>query len=187
MTALLRGDIDHGYLLAHKALEEDVLTTGERRPDLSPYALVSLNYQKENRAFRHWVQEQAAFLNEFIADYANINQRVLTIDDVRQRFINSPPNRDTVFLLTYTVARLRKIVGISVQTTSNDFAGQIELNLLFDVTLVIDLVIRAKTPAQWKFIDHAVYLLDAAGHRLAKNQLGEVNGIFEKGFDAGLE
>jgi len=106
---------------------------------------------------------------------------------VKHRFIDTPPSVDTVFLLTYTIARLRKIAELPGHVTSNPFAGQLQLNLLFDVTLVIDTAIKNKNQTQWQFIDHAEHLLAAAGHPLTIQQLGDVNAQFKSNFDAALQ
>ncbi|HWY20364.1 MAG TPA: hypothetical protein VNX26_04035 [Candidatus Acidoferrum sp.] len=187
MTVLLRGDLDQGYLLMHQGVEEDILTSGQKTPDTPGYALVSLNFNKVEQAFRQWVVEQAAFLNDLIKNYTKTYQRILTIEDVKRRFIDTPPSVDAVFLLTYSVARLRKIAGLPDHVTSNPFAGQLQLNLLFDVTLVIDAAIKTKNQSQWKFIDHAEYLLAAASHQLTSQQLGEINRQFKDNFDTLLQ
>jgi hypothetical protein len=187
MTALLRGDLDRGYLLMHQAFEEDILTTGQQTPDTPGYAFVSLNYNKVEQAFRQWVVEQAAFFSDLITNYATTNQRAFTIEDVKRRFIDTPPSVDTVFLLTYTIARLRKIADLPGHVTSNPFAGQLQLNLLFDITLVIDTAIENKNQTQWQFIDHAEHLLTAAGQRLTNQQLRDINAQFKSSFDAALQ
>jgi hypothetical protein len=84
-----------------------------------------------------------------------------------------------VFLFTYTLARLMNLATVSNHVTRNPFAGQLELNILFDVTLAIDSAIKAKNPSKWKFIDHAECLLNAAGHAVTKAQLREINDQFE--------
>lgn len=53
MTAILRRDMDRGYLLIHRALEEDIRASGQARPNTPAYALVSLDYQKPDQAFRN--------------------------------------------------------------------------------------------------------------------------------------
>jgi hypothetical protein len=62
MTVLLRGDLDHGYLLIHQAVLEDIETSGQPRPNTPGYALVSLDYNRVEQAFRQWVMAQAEFL-----------------------------------------------------------------------------------------------------------------------------
>lgn len=187
MTALLRGDIDHGYLLIHQSFDEDTRTSRQVTPNTPSYALVSLNYNEEHQAFRQWVLEQAAFLKDLIANYATTYRRVLTLEDVKRRFFDIPSSLETVFLLTYTIARLRKIAALHEYATNNPFAGQFQLNLLFDVTLVIDAAIKAKNPNRGNFIDLAEHLLAAAGHPLTNKQLGDINGQFKTDFDATLQ
>jgi len=186
MTTLLRGDTDKGYLLIHQAVDEDVRTSEQQTPDTPGYALVSLNYARVAQAFRPWVLEQAAFLNHLITNYTSAHHRTLTIEDVKHRFLDTPPTTETVFLLTYTLARLIKLAKLPNHTTNNPFAGQLQLNLLFDITLVIDTAVKAKNPAGRQFIEHAGYLLTAEGEPLSIEQLREINAQFNLNFDATL-
>ena len=89
-------------------------------------------------------------------------------------------------MLTYTVARLRNIAGLPSHAITNQFAGQLQLNLLFDIALVIDSAVATKNPNQWKFSQHAARLLTAAGQPLSIQQLGTINGQFENNFDQTL-
>lgn len=186
MTVLLRGDIDQGYLLIHQAVDEDIRTSGQRTPDTPGYALVSLNYQRVDQAFRQWVIAQAQFLSDLLTNYTTTHTRTLTLSDVKQRFLDRPPGKETIFLLTYTLARLMKLAALPLHTTKNPFAGQLQLNLLFGMTLVIDTAIKAKNNTKWKFIDHAEHLLTTVGAPLSNQELGEINGQFNNNFDATL-
>lgn len=186
MTSLLAGNVDQGYLLIHQAVEEDIRTSGQPVPNTPAFALVSLNYKEEHQAFRQWVLQQTSFFSDLIKNYNTIHRRSLTVDDVKQRFIDTPPNVETVFLLTYTVARLMKIAALPGHFTTNSFAGQLQLNLLFDLTLVIDAGIKRRNPAGKTFINHAEYLLAAVGHALTNRELRDVNGQFKRDFEGTL-
>lgn len=203
MTALLRGDIDYGYLLIHQAVDEDIKSTGLATPNTPGYALVSLNYERVDQAFRAWVVAQTAFLNDLITNYATTHHRAFTIDDVKHQFIDHPPNVETIFLLTYTIARLRNISGLPRHTTCNPFAGQLELNLLFDITTIIEEAIRHKNPnihlpnkkTKLTFVHQADFLLQACAHPLnlldttghpITDPLGRINRAFEDNFDTTL-
>jgi len=186
MTALLRGDLDTGYLLMHQGVEEDRLTHGQNAPDTPGYALVSLNGDKPDQAFRPWVLAQAAFLDERIAGYNHTHGRGLTIQSFKQRFLNTPPSTDAVFLLSYTIARLRNLARLPVHATASQFAGQLEMNLLFDLTLVVDAAIKAKHPNS-RFIEHAETLLRIAAQPLTNAELREINGAFNNDFDATMQ
>jgi hypothetical protein len=187
MTALLRGDLDRGYLLIHQAVREDIDNSGQSTPNTPGYALVSLNYNRVDQAFRQWVLLQAEFLNKLLDNYNTTYTRSISLEDVKHRFLDAAPSIETLFLLTYTIARLMGLSNVPGYATLNPFAGQLELNILFDVALVIDSAIKAKNPTQWRFIHHAEHLLRAVGHALTHEQLGEVNGQFENAFDATVQ
>jgi len=195
-TALLRGDLDRGYLLIHQSVEEDSRTSGHKIPPTPSYALVSLDYQKPNQWFRPWVVEQARFFDMFVKDYAT-HIRPLTIEDVKRKFLDKPPNLDAIFLLTFTLARLRGIYGLPDQAKRNAFAGQIELNLFFDLLLVIEVAIRHANPmkikkgrggkpAELTFYDQALYLLKASGHPHEKHFV-DVHRQFDGGFETAIQ
>ena len=171
MTALLKGVIDRGYLLIHQAVVEDARRSGQPTPDTPAYALVSLNYEKVDQAFRQWVIEQAAFFDGHVENYATTYSRQFTIDDVKRRFLDAPPDIEIVFLLTYTIARLKKLLEMPEHAINNPFAGQLQINLLFDLTLVIDNSIKSRSRSGASFIDHAEDLLDAAGSPLSNDHL----------------
>ena len=183
MTALSRGDIDRGYLLVHQSVEEDIRSSGQAKPDTPGFALVSLNYAKVDQAYRQWVLDQAGFLNGAIANYNAEHSRTFRMEDIKSRFIDIVPNLDTVFLLTYTLARIMRI-GLSKRIVKNGFAGQLEINLLFDLTLVIDSAIKAKNTGQWQFVQHSVHLLRVNGHTLTLQHLVDINSQFQTNFDS---
>jgi len=183
MTSLLAGEIDKGYALMHQAVEEDVETTGDSIPDTPAFALASLNYAKADQAFRQWVFLQMQYINHRQNLYSSKFGRKFILDDFKNKFLLSPPNIDIGFLFAFTVARLMKLSRVPSHALMSRFAGQLELNILFDLTLVIDGTLKNKNRTEWKFVKHAEFLLDAVGHHLALDQLGEINGAFKSDFD----
>jgi hypothetical protein len=204
MTVLLRGDTDRGYLLIHQAVDEDIRSCGQQAAlGLPGYALVSLNYQKVGQAFYQWVLQQAGFLAALLADYTATHGGNLTMDEVKHRFLDTPPNPETGFLFTYTLARLMNIARLPSTATTNQFAGQLEINLFFDITLVIEEVIKDRNPTKRQqngnkltFVHqgdyllaeagHPLNLLDATGQPLSSPQLRRINALFDNDFDATL-
>jgi hypothetical protein len=85
-----------------------------------------------------------------------------------------------VFLLTYALARLKEVSELSADAKQNAFVGQLQFKLLFDLLLVIDNAVKQKNSSKEKFVDHAIFLLDRAGHSLPK--LGDINGDFRSNF-----
>jgi hypothetical protein len=186
MTAILRGDIDKGYALMHQAVEEDVATTKTQIPDTPAYALATLNWQKQDQAFRSWVLDQAKFLEEKQKQYSALYSRSFTLEDFRQRFLAAPPSTENLFLFAYSIARLMRLGKAPQYTVQSRFAGQLFMNLFFDVLLTIEGALKAKNPAGKSFIDHAEYLSQKAGDLMTNARLRELNSIFIRDFDSTL-
>ena len=186
MTALLRGDLDRGYCLIHQAVSEDSATNPETYRTLPGFALATLDYEKPDQAFRQWVLQQADFLAKRVVRYSDIHGRPFALRDFQDRFLRQPPDTDTLFLFAHVVARLMQLSEIPGYLTQNGFAGQLEVNLLFDLTLVTDVAAKAQNGGKWKFIEHAETLLARAGHPLSKSQLTEIHDGFKDDFEATL-
>ncbi len=187
MTALERGDLDKGYALMHQAVAEDTLTHGAQFPASPAFAFASLNYAQPAQAFRDWLHRQMRYIEARQNVYSATYGRPLILDDFKSKFLLKPPTVDIGFLFAYSVARLMHLSGLPGHALASSFAAQLEANLLFDLTLVIDGTIKAQNPAQWKFAHHASFLLQAVGQPLTDPELGEVNQAFKADFEATLK
>ncbi|HUU49509.1 MAG TPA: hypothetical protein VMW81_00955 [Nitrospinota bacterium] len=186
MTAILRGDIDKGYALMHQAVEEDVATTQNQFPDTPAYALATLNWAKQDQAFRQWVLAQAQFLDEKQNKYSTIYSRPFTLENFRQRFLSSPPSTEDVFLFVYTVARLMRLGNAPEHTVQSRFAGQLFMSLFSDMLVVIESALKFKNPNGRSFINHAEYLSQKACDPISNTRLRELNKMFNDDFDTTL-
>ena len=187
---LLSGDLDRGYLVTHQSLEEDRLKSpGQDLPSTPATALVTLNHTEFNQAFREWVVEQANYVSERLVFYNQKFGRALTLDEFRNRFLLRTET-DDLFLFSFTVARLMAIEWLPEHSRLNQFAGQLEINVLFDLALVIDGAIKRKppipTPAKLYFNHLAEHLLARIGNPLSINDLAKINRQFENDFDVAL-
>lgn len=183
ITAILRGDIDKGYTLMHQAVEEDITTSGNQFPDTPAYAFANLNFAKQDQAFRQWVVFQAQFINVRLNNYSAQYNRKFTLEMLRDRFLNSPPSTDIVFLFAFTIARLLRISSAPVHTLQSKFSGQLFINLFFDITLSIETAAKAKNLGGKSFIDHAKFISQKTNNPLTKNQLRYINDEFIRDFD----
>ena len=186
MTSIISGDLDKGYALVHQAVEEDVATLKVPYPDTPAYALASLNYVKQDQAFRQWVVMQAQFLNRLQNNYSAQYGRQFNLEDFRSRFLNSPPSTDIVFLFAYTVARLMRLDASPSYSLQSRFSGQLLINLLFDITLTIEAAAKAKNPNGRSFIHHAKFISQKAKDLITIAKLREINREFQKDFDLTL-
>lgn len=180
MTAILRGDIDKGYALMHRAVQEDIMTTGLSAPRTPAFAFIGIDYANLNQAFYPWIHDQELYLTKRQENYSTLYKRLFTLNDFRQKFLASPPDIDTLSLFAYTIARLMKLSSVPRHILQSEFAAQLEANLLFGIVLITDAVIKHKNPEKWKFIDHAKYLSLKAGKGLTIQQLKYINSAYQQ-------
>jgi hypothetical protein len=184
MTAILRGDIDKGYALMHQAVEEDKRTSNLPFPKSPATALVTLDTTDENQAFRDWVLAQGKYLDRFLEKYRDSYQKQLKLEELQVRYLSHPPSIDAGFLLAYVLGRLIKLNNVPEFAIRNDFISQLQLNLLFDLTLVVDAAIKAHNPNGQNFIQHTAFLSNQANLGITQQQLGEeINGSFKGSYD----
>lgn len=179
MTAIQRGDLDRGYALMHQALEEDVITHGDKYPDTPAYAFAALNYEKVDQAFREWVLLEAQFLNQQINNYCVSRGKTFTLESFKHKFLQAPPSNDAIYLFAYTIARMIRLDGLPTYLRSSPFAGQLLQNILFDLVQIIDVTIGEKNKPSWKMIDHVNVLSRKAGILISKTDLKDANSYFK--------
>ncbi len=183
MTAVLAGDLDRGFLLMHQALSEDVQTTGVPLPPAPALAFVSLDYGKQDQAFRSKVQEIAQFLESYLEIYRRTRNGTLTIEQFRSKLLQSADLFHVAFNFVFILFRLHMLLKkVEPDVRMNHFAALLESNLLFNLCLVIDATIHNKNIGKWKFIDHAEFLSVACGLGISRSQLVEINNAFKKDF-----
>jgi len=186
MTSLLAGDLDKGFLLMHQAVEENVKTSKCDLPDTPAMAFASLNFQKLDQAFRQWVTHQANYLEKLIKIYSTKYSRNFTIDDFQKKFLNTSPNLDITFLFVYTLARLERVANVPTNTLKSRFSSQLIINLLFDLSVVIETTTKVKNTTGKSFIHHANFLTASINQTLSEKQLGDINNEFKINFDSTL-
>jgi hypothetical protein len=187
ITNILKGDIDTGYLLFHKALDEDIKTTGDPYPNTPAYALACINFNKQDQAFKEWVFLQAQFLDSYIQNYSIQNNRNFSISDFWKKFLDSKPNTDVVFLFSYSIARFVHLSSIGTENFKSVFCEQLILNIFSDITLIIEATAKIKNPTGSSYINHAEYISTISQYPISNNKLGEVNKLFQNNFNETLQ
>jgi len=183
MTVILRGDLDRGFLLMHQALAEDIESSGNPFPNSPANAFATLDYQKQDQAFRNKVQETADFLNELLAEYRRTRGKVITLDEFQDRLFRIADLRDPVFLFVFALFKMRTLLkGARPSLRTNDFAGILETGLFFNLCLVIDSIIRYKNQQSLRFIDHLAFLSCTCQFNLNRDRLKQLNSAFGQDF-----
>ncbi|NPA72010.1 MAG: hypothetical protein GXO35_04200 [Gammaproteobacteria bacterium] len=178
MASISRGELDMGYLLMHQALQEDIRTHNNERPNTPAFAFATFDFTKIDQAFRIWPEYQARFLEQFLQVYRQSYAKTLSIEDFRNRFLVSSSNLDTIFLFAYSLGRLFLFGRVPGYAKQSIFTSQIESNMLFDVLLVVDAAIKVHNPNQRYFREHALFLSGQANLGLNPQKLQEINQSF---------
>jgi hypothetical protein len=190
MNSIKMGDLEMGYSLMHKALEEDKRTMEIQNPQTPALFFATADYAKTNQAFIEWPSRQASFLHEFIENYNKEYSKQLTLDYFREHFLTTASINDVIYLFTFNLSKLYQIdsslkLSISSKTIfESDFAGQILIEILFNISLVIDVAIRAKNPTETNLIDQITYLSQKGNLGIQKDDWGELNKSFQGNFDS---
>ncbi len=188
MNAIMAGDVDLGFLIMHAALEEDIRTHGRVDPATPSYRLAVLDGDHPDQAFRPFVQGLSTRLDNRLGAYRHRYGRNLTIAAFKGQFLEQQDLRETAFLLSFTLARLEKVL-INRVPVAGTFGSQFFANLFFDLCLVVDAAIKNKSAGvkdPEKFINLAAHLSSAGNLGVTTQDLGLINGQFKTDFDATL-
>lgn len=181
---LLAGDIDRGFVLMHHALNEDVETTRQKVPPTPGNAFVTLDYNEVHQFFRQWVLEAAQFLETFLSVYRSGRSRQMTLDELRAKFLSNPDVRPAALFFVFLLHKLKAFRNnIAEGVTKSDFAGLLELDLLFGFCLVTDQVIKHKhSNPKAMFRELAVFLSQKAGLGLGDAEMTKLHDAFKADF-----
>jgi hypothetical protein len=182
MTALLADDIDRGYLLMHRGIQEDVITHGCSIPQTPGFALATLDDQKPDQAFRSWVQQQASALTARVDRYNKVHHRTFDLPSLRTRLLSLPDLREAAFLFSYALARSKQLLALPEPLWQGPFPAQVAFDVIFDFCLVVDAAIHHRNPGTHHFIVDAAHLAQRAGLALSQQDLGLFNGMFQANF-----
>jgi hypothetical protein len=193
-TAILQGQFDKGFFLIHSAYEEDVLTHNNDFPATPAYKTVSLDYSDQGNFLFRLVEEWAMYLNGLIAKFPNLLSSVFTLEEFKTKFLYRPPSRDTLFSFTYILARFHDFDLLPTDLLRGNFTSLFEINILFDLVLVMDTVLYStiSNPGKedWKFINLANRLLVRSGistnSSLNQSHLGYINASKDSDFEGSL-
>ena len=174
-TAILNGEIEKGYSLMHSALIEDTETNKSPQPNTPAYRFVFLDYNDSRQHFLDLLSAQGRILESFLPHYAKLSASNLDGANFRNNFLAAHPRPEAILLLAYTVARLEKQLQNPPSAPDHAFAGILDFNMLFDLVLVIDSSIQAKSKVGWQFFDLARHLSEQAGLDLSQLRLEHIN------------
>lgn len=145
VTCCLMGDTENGFLYMHQALDEDYKTTKEDAPKTPSLSFVTLDFENSGQFFRDYLLNLLGFLKEYINEFNELFNKNLDEVFIRRRFLEVVENKYISFLFCYSLARLKDFREKETISKNNEFAGLVELDLLFNFLLVIEESIKEKS------------------------------------------
>lgn len=182
ISAILNGELEKGYRLMGEALVEDIKTYKNKDPDTPAYKFVHFDYKDKNQNFCYYLNELRNIWVEYLENYKNENSSKLDDVAIQKRFLLNHPNSECVLLLNYSLARIKQLSSIK-NTPDNFLAGILDQNLLFDLTLVIDLSLKPRTGNFGLDISN---LWKKINPNMCQEKLQQINGAVINNFYSGI-
>ncbi len=110
VTHILNDDLERGFLLMHRALEEDKMTHNVEAPTTAAHALVTLNHEETRQFFREKVLEISTFLDRLLEAYRAQRGGTLTLADFKSKFLEDHGLQEGVFYFVFTIFRIEKLL-----------------------------------------------------------------------------
>ena len=174
-TAIKNEEIEKGYELMHLALIEDRKTYKAGYKGTPAYKFVYLDYIDTNQHFIHLLTSLVQVLNSYLPNYQSLSASKLNSTDFRSKLLATHPKPEVILLLAYTLSRIEQRFRYPPTEPKNAYAGVLDLNMLFDLVLVIDTSIQAKSKVGWEFFNLARHLSKSAGLDLSQSKLEYIN------------
>ncbi len=178
-TAITNGELEKGYSLIHSALIEDIETYKNPNPDTPAFRFVFLDYKDSQQQFIDLLSAQGKLLESYLAHYCSLSKSKFDSSSFQKRFLACHPKPEAILLLAYTIARIEQRLRFPQLSTDNIFSGLLDMNLLFDLVLVIDNSIQAKYTTDWRYFNLARFLSDTAKLDLTQIRLEAIKTVLD--------
>ena len=145
-TDLLHGDYDEGFILMHKALDEDRRKSGGiRTPDTPGHDFVSMN-EKPGAYLQPLTKGMAEFIIKRLEEYHSRRSGILKYTDLRSKFLDNTDQKfeNPKFFLSYTILKWMRLRAIHYERSLADdqMAPLILTGVISDLLLVIDELLK---------------------------------------------
>ena len=159
------------------ALESDKKTYEPDYQKSAAYAFVTLNDTHMSQQFKAWTAKQAQFLEKVLAEYRTQRNGTLALQDLTTKFLMHFPLADVIFVFAHVVARLNHLESQPDYLWQSSFAGQLQINLLFDLAVVTEATLVSKMPnnVERSLIHYIDYLAEYSGAEISFDHLESVS------------
>jgi len=195
-TEITAGDLEHGFLQMHNALEEDMKWLAKNgKLDTPSYRFLTLSEKPDDRQyFKRRIEEVIDFLDDRLDNYRSMLGQSLGYDDFRSRFLLSSELTEEVFLFTSCIFRAHYLLERFEKTwRQSAYAAILESRLIFELCLVFDnllgCLLKKKTGVDpsWKFTEKIDVLSRETGLGLSLDEIREMSTCFNIDFRATMK
>lgn len=172
--------IDEAYILLHQAVNEDKRSQIKKKPDTPAFRFVTL--EEKGQYLGNYVKIQINFIEGEIQKYNVINQRNFTFQEFKVKFLESD-FIDEIFLFSFIISKYIDIVNIQSKLFNNQFTNLAFLSLIFDLTNIIERLLKVKSTKGDKFQQYLVQLSISNNLNITQDLQNLNNNIKSIGFE----
>ena len=182
--AILKGDIDLGFFLIHQAAEEDKRTSIRSYIGLPAHKTATLNYLDSGQYLYNFVCKWRDFLKTFLENFNKGYSKCLSLELFNKKFLTFLPISEFVYSFSHNIAKASKLADTPPFIIESNFASVYEMNLIFDLILVVDSILFFKVNSNWRYFALAKKLLARSSLNLSdqKNSeyLSEISDLMKR-------
>lgn len=145
-TAILRGDIDLGFVLIHEALYEDINaeSSGGKPADTLPaWYFVILKDEEQNHFWKPLIQEVAIFLDARLADYNRDCSGSLDLSHLKTQFMQNEKHREATFFFVYSIWKFKNDLNTISILANSSFSNLLLLDLSLNLYVVLEDILKS--------------------------------------------
>lgn len=139
---LLAGDLDTGFMLVHRAVNEDARTNPTGYQTKPAWRFATIDDRQPDQYWGPIVVAVATFLREHLARYRQRIGGSLTEEELRQRFFARAELREAVFWFAYSLFRAQKHSVLHVRDDAPEFVALLLINTLTGLYLTLESLLR---------------------------------------------
>jgi hypothetical protein len=141
-SAIFSGNIDKGFVLMHRALEEDKRSRGPNYSDCPSCHFVKMDSTHLNQFLLSDVRQSSKLLEYDLSEYKKRGYPSFTYNDFYLKFLDRPLLEEIVFSFVHCYYRIRNLTDHNlILIEPCNFSALLEMQMLANICLIVDSVI----------------------------------------------
>lgn len=148
---LMQGNFDNAFLFIYNAMEEDKkyathLGTPDVYKTMPAYLFSSLIADNPRNYLYPYVQDAKKKMDEFIQTHNTLLGKIFSYNDIDTKFLKNQTLEESKFFFAYNLfGMINHDIIDAPELRSNDFSKLKNLDVIFNLCLIIDEVMKQKT------------------------------------------